>query len=62
MAAAYLDNQIFYVPPVAAGPEPASRSLRLREGGPSAAIFRVPLHPPLPQDTHDPQRSSNGES
>ncbi|KAK4113098.1 hypothetical protein N656DRAFT_642230 [Canariomyces notabilis] len=49
-----LDNQIFY--------EPASRGPRVREGGRSAAIFGVPLHPPLPQDTHDPQGGSVGGS
>ena len=62
MAAAYLDNQIFYVPPVAAGPEPASRGLRLREGGPSAAIFGAPLHLPSLQSMYNPQRGSAGES
>ncbi|KAK4149901.1 hypothetical protein C8A00DRAFT_46588 [Chaetomidium leptoderma] len=38
------------------------RGLRIREGDPSAAICGVPLHPPLPQDAHDPHRGSAGES
>jgi hypothetical protein len=39
MATVCLDRQIFYAPPVAAGPEPASRSLLVRE--------RTPLQPSL---------------
>jgi hypothetical protein len=72
MATNCLDSQIFYVPPVAASPdpagpdpastEPASRGFRVREGNPSAAIFVVPLHPPLPQDAYDPQRGGAGKS
>ncbi|KAK4096360.1 hypothetical protein N658DRAFT_519247 [Parathielavia hyrcaniae] len=57
-----LDSQFFYDPPVAAGPEPASRGLRVQEGGPSKAIFGAPLHPPLPQDAHEPQGGGTGES
>ncbi|KAK3365079.1 hypothetical protein B0T24DRAFT_422315 [Lasiosphaeria ovina] len=53
-----LDNQIFYNP----GLEPASCGPRVREGGLSAVIFGVPLSPPLPQNAHDPQHSSAGES
>ena len=57
-----LDNQTFYKPPAATGRKPASRGPWVREGGPSAAIFGVPLHPPLLQDVHDPQRGGAGES
>jgi hypothetical protein len=56
------DNQIFDDTVVAMGPEPASHGPRVREGGPSAEIFGIPLHPPLPQDSHDPQRGVAGES
>jgi hypothetical protein len=55
-----LDRQFFYVPPVVAGPELASRGLLDREGDRSAAIFGVPSHPPLPQNAHDPQRGGAG--
>ncbi|KAK4227047.1 hypothetical protein QBC38DRAFT_444114 [Podospora fimiseda] len=57
-----LDNQTFYNPAAATGRKPASRGPRVREGGPSAAIFGVPLSPPLRQNAHDPQCSSAGES
>lgn len=57
-----LDRQIFYVPPVVAGPKPASCGPRVQEEGPSAAIFGVPLHPPLLQNALDPQPSSAGGS
>ena len=57
-----LDNQTFYNPAAATGRKPASRGPRVRQGGPSIAIFRVPLSPPLPQNAHSPQRSSAGES
>ncbi|KAK4098109.1 hypothetical protein N658DRAFT_544685 [Parathielavia hyrcaniae] len=56
-----LDRQIFYVPPVA-GPEPASRGLRVQEEGPSAAIFGALLSPSLLQNAHDPQPNSAGGS
>ncbi|KAK4220449.1 hypothetical protein QBC38DRAFT_527740, partial [Podospora fimiseda] len=57
-----LDNQTFYNPAAATGRKPASRGPRVPEGGPSAAIFGVPLSPPLRQNAHDPQCSSAGES
>jgi hypothetical protein len=62
MSSVCLDSQFFYVPPVAAGPEPASRSLWFQEGAPSKAIFGAPLHPPVPQDAHEPRRGGTGES
>ncbi|KAK3933756.1 hypothetical protein QBC46DRAFT_431472 [Diplogelasinospora grovesii] len=61
MATVYLDRQIFYTPPVAAGPEPVSRGLLVRKGDPSTAIFEAPLHPPPPQDAHDPRRGCTGK-
>lgn len=57
-----LDSQIAYVPPIAADPKPASRVFGVQEGAPSLAILMIPLHPPLPQDTHDPQSGSARES
>ncbi|KAK4149623.1 hypothetical protein C8A00DRAFT_37779 [Chaetomidium leptoderma] len=57
-----LSNQVSYVLPVVAGIEPASRGLRLREGGPFAPVFGVPLRPPPLQSTHDPPRGSVGDS
>jgi hypothetical protein len=57
-----LDNQTFYNPAAATGRKPASRGSRVRKGGPSAAIFGVPLHLPLLQDVHNPQRGGAGES
>jgi hypothetical protein len=57
-----LNRQIFYVPPVVAGPEPVSCGFWVQEEGPSAAIFGVPLSPPLLQNAHDPQPSSVGGS
>ncbi len=54
MATIRLDNQIFYSPP-------ASRGFRAQEGDPSAAIFGVSLHPPLPQDVHDPRSGDAGK-
>ena len=57
-----LDRQFFYVPPVVAGPEPASCGPQVQEEGPSAAIFGVPLSPSLLQNAHDPQLSSAGGS
>ena len=51
-----LNNQTFYKPAMATGPKPGTRGLHVRERGPSAAIFGSPLHPPLPRDTHNPQR------
>jgi hypothetical protein len=47
MAIVYLDSQIFYAPPIAASPEPASRDPRVLEGNPSVAIFGLPLYLPL---------------
>ncbi|EAQ84068.1 predicted protein [Chaetomium globosum CBS 148.51] len=44
------------------GPEPESHGLWVRDGDPSAAIFGSPLHPPLPQDAHDPHCRSAGKS
>ncbi|KAK4131671.1 hypothetical protein BT67DRAFT_451539 [Trichocladium antarcticum] len=41
---------------------PASRAFRVQEEGPSAAIFGVSLHPPLPQDAYDLQRGGAGKS
>jgi hypothetical protein len=57
-----LDRQIFYVPPVVAGPKPASRGPRVQEEGPSTAIFGVPLPPSLLQNTHDPRPGGAGGS
>ncbi|KAH6853074.1 hypothetical protein B0I37DRAFT_32 [Chaetomium sp. MPI-CAGE-AT-0009] len=57
-----LDNQTFYNPAAATGRKPASRGPRVRKGGPSAAIFGVPLHLPLLQNVHNPQRGGAGES
>jgi hypothetical protein len=57
-----LDNQTFYNPPAATGRKPPSRGPWVREEGPPAAVFGVPLHPPLLQDVHNPQRGGAGES
>jgi hypothetical protein len=57
-----LDRQIFYVPPTAAGPKLASRGFRAQEGDPSIPTSRVPSHPLLPQDVHDPQSGDTGKS
>ena len=62
MATVCLDSQVFYTPPAAAGPKPASRGLQVRNGNPSAAILGAPLRLPLPQDAHDAQHGSTGES
>lgn len=57
-----LDRQTFYIPPVAAGPKPASRRPRVQEEGRPAAISGVPLSPSLLQTTHNPQPGSAGGS
>lgn len=57
-----LENQTFYNPAAATGRKPANRGPRVREGGPFAAILKVPLSPPLPQEAHDFQPSSAGGS
>ena len=62
MAPICLNKQIFYVPPGAVDPGPASRGLPVREGDPSVAISGLALHPSLPQDAHDPQRGGAGTS
>jgi hypothetical protein len=62
MATVCLDSQVFYTPPAAAGPKPASRGLQVRNGNPFAAILGAPLRQPLPQDAHDAQHGSTGES
>jgi hypothetical protein len=55
IATVYLDNQIFY-------DSPTSYNFYVREGDPSAAIFRVSSHPPLLQDVHDPQSGNARKS
>jgi hypothetical protein len=62
MATVCLDSQVFYTPPAAAGPKPASRGVLGRNGNPSAAILGAPLPLPLPQDAYDDQRGGTGES
>lgn len=57
-----LENQTFYNPAAATGRKSANRGPRVREGGPFAAILKVPLPPPLPQKAHDSQPSSAGGS
>ena len=57
MATVCLDRQIFYTPPAAANPKPASRGL-LAQNPPSSTVSRTPLHPPPPpslQDAGDPR-------
>ncbi|KAK4031314.1 hypothetical protein C8A01DRAFT_21447, partial [Parachaetomium inaequale] len=54
--------RFFYIPPVGAGLELASRGFRVREGDPSAAISGVSLYPPLLQDGYDPQSGDVGKS
>ncbi|KAK4248233.1 hypothetical protein C7999DRAFT_40515 [Corynascus novoguineensis] len=56
-----LDNQTFYNPAAATGRKPASRGPWVRKGGPSVAIFGVPLHPPLLQDVDAILIPSNDE-
>lgn len=48
-----LNNINFYKPP---GPKPASRRPLVQKGGPSAANFGAPIHPPPLQNAHDNQR------
>ncbi len=49
---------------MATGFEPASRSLLVRKGDPSTAIFGAPSHfsPPPPADAYDSQHRSAGQS
>jgi hypothetical protein len=57
-----LDRQVFYRPPEAAVPKPASRGLQVRNGNASTTILGPPLRLPLPQDAHDAQYGRTGES
>jgi len=45
-------------PSCGGGSQACEPRFRAREGDPSTAIFGVPLHPSLPQDAHNPQRSA----
>ncbi len=57
-----LERQLFYTPPVAAGPKLASHGFRAQERDPSATTSGVPSHPPLSQDVHDPRSGDAGKS
>jgi hypothetical protein len=61
MATVFLDNQIFYTPPVVAGVTLTSHNVSAWNADVSAVISGAPLHPPPLEDAHDPRRSGPGD-
>lgn len=62
MAAIFLDNQIFYTPPVVLGATLTSHHASAQYADISAAISGAPPIPPPSQDAHDPRHGSPGDS
>jgi len=62
MATVFLNNQIFYTPPMVAGVTLTSHHALARNADVSAAISGAPSNPPPVQDAHDPRRGGPGDS
>ncbi|KAK4206404.1 hypothetical protein QBC37DRAFT_300861 [Rhypophila decipiens] len=62
MAAVFLDNQIFYAPPIALGATRIDHHALPRYADVSAAISETPPIPPASQNAKDPRHGSPGDS